>query len=348
MTKIRRIYADFIRVIRVIIINIMSKEKKYDSPAQATISGISSLFKKRERVGTLEPGERLDGKKVLIDGSSSGLGLATAIELAKLGAEVIMAVRSGIPEKGDEVKKRSGSEKVFIHHVDFSDLDSVASLVKEIKETYGRIDIFISNAAVVAKKSIKTKSGLEQMFIVNYLSKFFFVQQLLKRNCFNEGSSVLPRIIFVTSESHRNPKEFRWEEFGKFIPHSIGKTVELYGYYKLLLVTFARELSRKLNNDINRYSVFALCPGPVNSNIAREAPLIFKPLLRLVFTIFFRSPKKASEPVVYLAASKDVEGKDFDYLFLMERKPIDEKADDPTNGKKLWELSEVLITSLGN
>ena len=324
----------------------MGKEKKYDSPVQATITGIASLFKKRERVGVLGPEDRLDRKRVLIDGSSSGLGLATAKKLAKLGAEVIMAVRSGIPEKGEEVKRKSGSDRVFMHYVDFSDLDSIETLVKEIKEAYGKIDILISNAAVVAKKSIKSKNGLEQMFVVNYLSKFFFVRELLKQNCFNEGESVLPRIIFVTSESHRNPDEFRWDEFGQYIPHNINRTIELYGYYKLLLVTFARELSRRLNPDKTKVSVFALCPGPINSNIAREAPLIFKPLLKLVFILFFRSPEKASEPVVYLTASKDIEGKAFDYLFLMERKAIDKKAEDTNNGKRLWELSEEILKKL--
>jgi len=325
----------------------MNKEKKYDSPAQATLSGITSLFKKREAVGVLSPDDRLDGKKVLIDGSSSGLGLATAIEIAKLGAEVIMAVRSGIPEKGEEVKKKSGSAKVSMLHVDFSDFDSIQKLVEEIKKQYGELDIVICNAAVVAKKSRQTKSGLEQMFMVNYLSKFFFIQSLLSNNCIKTKDTSNPRIIFVTSESHRNPKEFRWDEFGEYLPHSIGKTVELYGYYKLLLVTFSRELSRRLNKDKANYSVFSLCPGPVNSNIAREVPLIFKPLLKLVFSIFFRSPKKASEPVVYFAVSKDVEGKAFDYLFLMERKPIDEKANDPKCGEKLWRLSEELLQGLG-
>ena len=84
-----------------------------------------------------------------------------------------------------------------------------------------------------------------------------------------------------------------------------------------------------------------------NYNIAREAPAVFKPLLRLVFGIFFRSPKKASEPLVYLSASRDVEGKEFDYLFLMDRKPIDGKASDQSNGKKLWQLSEELLRDLG-
>jgi len=323
------------------------QEKKYNSPFAATYKGISDLFKKRERIDGLKPGERLDGKKVLITGSSSGLGLATAKELARLGAEVIMAVRSGIPEKGEEVKKASNSDKVHMLRVDLSDLLSIEKLVQEIKKGFGKIDILICNAALVSKKARKTKYGLEEMFSVNYLAKFILVNTLLKEDCFDTNGTDLPRIIFVSSESHRNPEAFEWEGFGVFEEYSIGKSVERYGYYKLLMTTFSQELSRRLNpNNHNEYSVFALCPGPVNSNIAREAPVLFQPLLKLVFKLFFRSPEQACEPVVYFAASKEVEGKATDYLFLMSRKNVDEKATNTENGRRLWELSDQLFTSL--
>ena len=313
----------------------------------ATLTGIVDLFKKQERIGQLGKEERMDGKKVLITGASSGLGLATAKEMAKLGAEVIMAVRSGIPAKGEEVKKASGSDKVHMNHVDLSDFDSIKKLVEEVKEQYGSIDVLICNAGMVAGKARKTKQGLEEMFMVNYLSSYYLIRLMLVNKLLNESGSSLPRIIIVNSESHRDPKAFDWEKFGKFEPYAMGKTVQLYGYYKLLLATFASELSRRLNPDKTSVSVFALCPGPVNSNIAREAPSLFKPLLSVVFGIFFRSPLKASEPVVYLSTSKEEENKSFDYLFLMQRKSIDEKAADEVNGKKLWELSEALIREVG-
>jgi len=323
----------------------MSKqEKKYNNPLTATFKGISDLFKKHLRVGELQPGERLDGKKILIDGSSSGLGLATAKDLARLGAEVIMAVRSGIPEKGEEVKKASGSNKVHMLYVDMSDFDSIKNLVKEVKVKFGKIDILICNSAVVTKQARKTKYGLEEMFTVNFLSKFYFVNLMLKEDLFNKDGKGLPRIIFVSSESHRNPEAFEWETFGEFKDYGMGKSVERYGYYKLLMTTFSQELSRRLNpNQHTEYSVFALCPGPVNSNIAREAPAIFQPLMKLIFKAFFRSPETACEPVVYLTASKSVEGKPTDYLFLMSRKEIDEKATNPENGKKLWKMTEDLL-----
>lgn len=323
------------------------QQKKYNNPFAATFKGISDLFKKQERVGELSPNDKLDGKRVLITGSSSGLGLATATQIAKLGAEVIMAVRSGIPQKGMEVKQKSNSDKVHMIHVDLSDFDSIKKLVEEVKTNYSKIDILICNAAVVSKKARKTKHGLEEMFSVNYLAKFVLVNLLLKEDCFNTKGNDLPRIIFVSSESHRNPDVFEWDTFGEFQDYGMGKSVERYGYYKLLMTTFAQELSRRLNpNQHTEYSVFALCPGPVNSNIAREAPTVFQPLLKVVFRIFFRSPEKASEPVVYLTASKDVEGKPTDYLFLMSRKDIDEKALDLENGKRLWRISEELLQKI--
>lgn len=163
----------------------------------------------------------------------------------------------------------------------------------------------------------------------------------------NKTPDTVPRIIFVSSESHRNPKKFEWDDFGVFKDYGMSESIERYGYYKLLLTTFARELSRRQNpGKHTEVSVFALCPGPVNSNIARETPAIFQPLLKLIFGLFFRSPEKAAEPVVYFAASKDVEGKARDYLFLMGRRPVDEKADDPENGKRLWNMTESLLKKI--
>lgn len=320
-----------------------TKQSHYKSPVTATITGIRDLFKKHIPAGELTDKDRLDGKRVVITGSSSGLGFATAVEMAKRGAEVVMAVRSGIPSKGEKVKELSGSDKVSMLFVDLSDIDSILKFADQLKEKYDKIDILICNAAVVPKKSRKTPQGLEQMFMVNYFAKFILVNRLLELDIFKKMKGQIPRIIFVSSESHRNPKSFDLEGFGEYKDFKIGKVMELYGHYKLLMTTFANELSRRLNpGNTTEYSVFALCPGPVNSNIAREAPKVFQPLLKLTFSLFFRSPQKASEPVIYLAASKDMEGKSTDYLFLMSRKEMDEKALDPENGKAIWEASEAL------
>ncbi|HNX86392.1 MAG TPA: SDR family NAD(P)-dependent oxidoreductase [Bacteroidales bacterium] len=321
-------------------------KKNYNNPVAATVTGILDLFRKQVPAGVLKATDRLEGKQVLVDGSSSGLGYAVAMDCARRGARVIMACRSGIPEKGETIRRMTGNPNVSMVPVDFADIRSINHLTETLKNDFPPSDIIICNAGIVPKKSRQTPQGLEEMFMVNYFSKFIFINELLEKGCLNQTAGI-PRILFVASESHRNPESFNWDSFGLYREYTIGKSIELYGYYKLLLTTFAAELSRKLNPDGSvHYSVFALCPGPINSNIGREAPAVFQPLLKLVFGLFFRSPEKAAVPVMYLAASPDMEGKPFDYLFLMNRRLIDEKAADPANGKRLWNLSEELLQRL--
>jgi NAD(P)-dependent dehydrogenase (short-subunit alcohol dehydrogenase family) len=324
------------------------RQGQYSNPFRATLKGILDLFHKQKNVVLLSDKDRLEGKNVLITGASSGLGFEAAVQLASRGAKVYMACRSGIPEKGNEVKKLSGSNTIEMLAVDLSDIESIKRLIEELITNSVKLDILICNAAVVPAKSRKTAQGLEEMFTVNYLAKYLLVRLLLERNIFRINKNKVPRIIFVSSESHRNPKVFDWENFGRYKEYSMGKTVELYGYYKLLMTTFANELSRRLNSESEvNYSIFALCPGPVNSNIAREAPALFKPLLKLVFSIFFRSPKVAVNPVIYFSSSREVEGSAMDYLFLMSRKEMDEKALSKENGRILWERSEKLLEEHG-
>ena len=326
----------------------MSKpQKKYNNAFQATISGIRDLFATRERVDGLRDDERLDGRTVLITGSSSGLGLASAIQIAKLGASVIMACRSGIPERGEEVKRMSGNANVRMVHVDLSDLDSIDAMIDTLERDGVRVDVLICNAAMVPSGARKSPQGLEEMFVVNYLSKFYLVNKFMSRGLLADRIGGWPRIIIVSSESHRNPEGFDWGSFGRYEVYGMREVIHRYGYFKLLLTTFAVELSRRLNQEGQEVlPVRSLCPGPVNSNIAREAPKVFTPLLKLVFSVFFRTAEKACEPVVYFAAT----GRSttpFDYLFLMTNRDVDVRTADPDNGSKLWRMSEDLLSDLG-
>jgi NAD(P)-dependent dehydrogenase (short-subunit alcohol dehydrogenase family) len=126
----------------------------------------------------------------------------------------------------------------------------------------------------------------------------------------------------------------------------MGKVIALYGYYKLLLTTFATELSRRINKNEVEISVHALCPGPVNSNIAKAAPKLFMPLLKFIFKLFFKDPKDAAEPVLYLACAENLQNKTGMYLHLMQAKSVDAKAADIDNGKKLWDASEEILRAI--
>jgi NAD(P)-dependent dehydrogenase (short-subunit alcohol dehydrogenase family) len=127
-----------------------------------------------------------------------------------------------------------------------------------------------------------------------------------------------------------------------------------YGWTKLLLLTFARDLGRRLANGkggLPDVSVHALCPGPVASNIAREAPAAARPFAKLFFALFFQPPNAAALPVVYLASSPRIEGETLGYQFLMRRRAPSSAADLPENGRALrsrLEALSVLDMNFGN
>lgn len=321
----------------------MSNKGKYDSPFKATIKGITDLYGKKENSVVLPDNIDLSGKTVLITGSSAGLGFAAAKRIAQAGAKVIMTVRSGIPEKGEKIKKATGNPNIKMYHVDLLDFGSIRQLLDQLESNGVQIDILISNAAMVPLKSRQSPQGIEEMFMVNYLAPFYLVNKIVERKILKIENS---RIIIVSSESHRNSKKIEWDKFGNYEEYGINETVSRYGYYKLFLTTFANELSRRLTDQHSFVPVRVLCPGPVNSNIAREAPGWMQPLLKGVFSLFFKSPEKASDPIMYFA-SEENHSNPIDYLFLMQPKSMDIKATDQFNGKKLWEMSEQLIEKLG-
>jgi short-subunit dehydrogenase len=117
-----------------------------------------------------------------------------------------------------------------------------------------------------------------------------------------------------------------------------------YASSKLNMLTFANELSRRLNpNDDVSIAVHGLCPGPVASNIARESPVYLKPILSPIMKLFFRSPEKATEPVIYLCCASDMGKRTGVYLHMMREKAISTLASNAENGRLQWEKSDQLL-----
>jgi hypothetical protein len=93
--------------------------------------------------------------------------------------------------------------------------------------------------------------------------------------------------------------------------------------------------------------VFALCPGAMRTNIARELPAPLRAPLDVLMRLFFQDPFVADEPVLHLACSRALEGRTAVYLHKMARKDIDPRASDPGLGRALWEASEAVLAGRG-
>lgn len=322
-------------------------EGRFTNPVVASLAGVKDFFAKQELAGRYSEKDRADGKTVLITGANSGLGFAMALEFARRGARVLMAGRSKIPEAGERVKKLSGSESVEMHFLDLSKIDSIHSFVRSLADQKIQVDICILNAATALPGSRETASGQDEMFLVNYLSNVILTRLLLSKSVIIlNDSAPLSRMIFISSDSHQGATHIDYNEFGRFFKYGVSKGISNYSYFKLVLNTYATELSRRINGDSVKISINVICPGPVHSNIVKEAPWLLRMTLKGIFWVVFKSPAKAARPVVYMALSPDYEGLSNEYLHMFNPKKMDPKVYEDSEGEKLWTASMDLLRSI--
>ena len=303
---------------------------------------------KRPKVSTVGAvsDARIDGKTCLVTGASSGLGRAAAVELARRGGNMILACRPGHAETRDEIVRLSGSGAVEVMDVDLADLVSVHHFCDRLVQRGIQIDIALLNAGLMPRRSRRTPQGYETMFAVHFLSNRVMIDRWLRDGVIlprGPGDEV-PRIVFVTSESHRSAHTIDFDHLGAYADYGMRDGLKHYGLSKLVQCTFATELSRRLNPGENvEVAVHAMCPGGVATNIGREAPLLLRPLLNVLFRCFFQSPEEAIGPAIYLCCAGDAGEATGIYLHMMQRKPVSPAASDPANGIRLWEASEALM-----
>ena len=328
-------------------------ERTYGNTLSAVVGGLLDQRNREPKVVPVAPEMSLRGRTCLVTGANSGLGKGIAIRLAQRGARVIMACRSGIPEAGEDVRRASGNQNVEMMQVDLSDFDSISAFCDQLRDRKITLDAAVFNAGVVPASSRTNKHGLELMFAVNFLAKFVVLNRLLHDGVIpnavfgnNSRAGDPSRVIFVSSETHRSSFPIDFDTFGEPVEYGAADSVKYYGWSKLHLTTYFHELSRRLNPENGAdpdVCVHALCPGAVNSNMAREAPAVLKPILKPVMALFFQSPEKASIPVDYLVCSDEMGIKTGQYMHMMRMKESSEPSMNPENGALLWSKTEALL-----
>ncbi len=316
-------------------------------PLAAVLKGVLDRVRVRRQIPALLPDERLDGKLTLVTGGASGLGFATSVDLARRGARVLLADRRDL-EQAHRRAVALGVDPGMITplHVDLSDLDSIGRVVADLALRGVRLDRLILNAAIVPLEARTTPQGLDEMFVVNYLSSFALVTRLIDEGVLplDRRDGDVPRVVFVASEAHRWSDGLALEALDRPRDGSPRTVLAWYGTYKLMLATFAWELARRLSVEgVPRVAVFALCPGAMSTNIARELPAPLRVPLGAVMRLFFQDPFVADEPVLHLACSRGLEGRTAVYMHRMALGEVDARASDAETGRELWERSEALL-----
>jgi NAD(P)-dependent dehydrogenase (short-subunit alcohol dehydrogenase family) len=242
----------------------------------------------------------IGGKTVLVTGATSGIGREASLELARLGARVVMVGRDRIRTEAAvaDVVARSGSKVVSHLRCDFSSQADVRRLSESVLARLDRLHVLVNNAGGVNKARRLTADGIEATFAVNHLGYFLLTNLLFGLLV----KSAPARVVTVASVGHRRGT-LDFDDLGFERGYGIMKA---YTRSKLANVLFAAELSRRLaGKGVTSNSVH---PGSVATNIWSGAPLWAKPVIYLFFRPSFVSPEEGAAAVVKLAADPGLEG----------------------------------------
>jgi retinol dehydrogenase 14 len=274
------------------------------------------------------------GEKIcLITGATSGIGKATAMGLANMGASVVMVGRDrGRGEAAlAEIKEKSGNTSVDLMLADVSSQEQLRRLADEFKEAYPRLDVLINNAGVFRSKRITTADGLEMTFAINHLAYFLLTNLLLDVL----KASAPSRIVNVSSGDHGNGTI----DFDDLQGEKGYKGAKAYSQSKLANVLFTYELARRLEGT----GVTANClhPGVVRTNFGSGVSGVFGFMVRALRPLM-KSPEKGAETSIYLASSPEVESLSGRYFVKKAEARSSDVSYDERLARRLWEVSAEL------
>jgi NAD(P)-dependent dehydrogenase (short-subunit alcohol dehydrogenase family) len=269
-------------------------------------------------------------KTCLVTGATSGIGLVTAMELARLGATVVLVGRNAVKctQAMDLICRQVPGADVDFLVADLSSQTQIHQLNQQFRARHNRLDVLINNAGGVFMSRQSSVDGIEMTFGLNHLNYFLLTNLLLDML----EACAPARIINVASSGHKNrPLDFdnlqsEYDYQGRLA----------YGRSKFANILFTYELAQRLKS--SGVTVNALHPGWVKTNIGRNNGLIFRLLMPLVqFNAI--STHKGAQTMIYLASSPEVDGLSGKYFYKNQPIPSDLGTYDGEAARRLWAIS---------
>jgi NAD(P)-dependent dehydrogenase (short-subunit alcohol dehydrogenase family) len=279
----------------------------------------------------------MQGKVCMVTGSTSGIGLAAAMGLARQKATLIVVGRN--PEKGADIVNRirqmTNNPAVAFMQADLSSQEQIHILAGEFNKLHPHLDILINNAGGLFMKRTLSVDGIEMSFALNYLAGFLLSHLLLDAL----KASGAGRIVNVSSFAHLYVKidledlENKKRYWG----------FRAYARAKLAEILFTYELARRLKS--SPVTVNALSPGLVATHFGSNNRGVTRWLIPMGLKMIASSPEAGARTAVYLASSAKVAGMTGKYF--AKNKPVRSSSItyDEAIAKRLWNVS-VKLTGL--
>jgi NAD(P)-dependent dehydrogenase (short-subunit alcohol dehydrogenase family) len=285
---------------------------------------------------TPDPGttRTMTGKTVLVTGGTGGIGKATAIGLARLGARVAITGRelTRTQQAAAEIGRESGNPAVDAFAADLSCQAEVRRLATEVLAAYPRLDVLVNNVGGFWAHRHVTADGLERTFALNHLAPFLLTNLLLERL----ESTAPARVVTVASNAQAMGR-IAFDDL-QGAQDYVGSRA--YNQSKLANVMFTYELARCLAG--TGVTANALHPGVVRTGFGAEDPSVLT-RAAMPFLRFLKTPAQGALTSIYLASSADVEGISGRYFANRTPKSSNKLSYDATAASRLWDVSADLV-----
>jgi NAD(P)-dependent dehydrogenase (short-subunit alcohol dehydrogenase family) len=279
----------------------------------------------------------MKGKTVVITGGNAGIGKATAIALAKKGAEIVITSRSDDKAKAviAEIKTASGNEVISYVLVDLSSQKSVRKVAEELKIKCPKIDVLINNAGCYVSDLQLNVDGLEMQFATNHIGHFLLTNLILD----NVKAAGKARIINLSSIAHKSTRELKLDDIN-YEKEEYGGW-KAYSRSKYCNILFTKELAKRLEKD--GITVNAVHPGGVRTEIAEKNANWYTKLGWLLGKPFMITLEKGAATSIHLASSPKAEGITGHYWVRSKQEWSNKPSQDETNWLALWKKSEEIV-----
>ncbi|MCF3961995.1 SDR family NAD(P)-dependent oxidoreductase [Streptomyces fuscigenes] len=300
-----------------------------------------SPFDRHATASDVMRGVDLSGRRAVVTGATSGIGVETARALAAAGADVTLAVRR--PDAGDRIaadlRRKTGNDAISTARVDVADLDTVDAFCASWK---GPLHILVNNAGIMALPELERGShGHEQQFATNYLGHFALTLGLHRALAEAGGA----RVVSVSSNGHLfSPVVFDDMDY-RFRPYD---ALSAYAQSKTAGVLLAVEADRRWSAEGIRAN--ALHPGAIATNLQRHTGGLRTP------EPYRKTVEQGAATSVFLAGSPLVDGVGGRYFEDVNESPrvtsrpegfgktaVAQYALDPSNAERLWDMASAIL-----
>jgi NAD(P)-dependent dehydrogenase (short-subunit alcohol dehydrogenase family) len=246
----------------------------------------------------------LEGRDAIVTGANSGLGLQIALQLARHGARVVLAVRD--TGRGDEaagrIRKEAPDAELEVARLDLADLGSVRQFARWYASTHDGLDLLVNNAGVMALPRRETKDGFEMQLGTNHLGHFALTGLLLPGLLARPGA----RVVTMSSGAHG----FGRIRFENLQGERHYQRWLAYGQSKLANLLFAFELARRAAIAGRDLTSAAAHPGYAATNLQLQSGR-FTGFWSLANRVFAQSDAQGALPALYAATMPDVTGGEY-------------------------------------